>query len=426
MPFPVAATDENGDSFDVWLIHRSFDMLQPVCRLGLWTALLFLVGVDPLYDRLDLWSKAIAHAWLVGWHAAMAVFCGSFLLASRQRLPHASRRRTLQAFFVLSALLFTWLGVVQWAGAGDLSIVAIAQMLVAVVFSFPGAFRRWLYGLQALALSLCVVWLDGSARALLQIQFANLLVIALVAYTMDGYMRRNARDLFTQKCTVVKERQRADTVLYNALPLEIAEELKRHHRVKAQRYPAMSILFADIVDFTRFAATQTPDRVLEVLNTLFSQMDVMVDRYQVEKIKTIGDAYMVVSKTNPQALADLALSMQYLVHGFNAAQGLQLQLRMGLHCGPAIAGVIGHKRFLYDVWGDAVNLASRMESSGEAGRIHATQAMVAALSGSHDFEARGLVDIKGKGLLPTYFLLQARAQAPGLSTPPRDSIHLLT
>jgi class 3 adenylate cyclase len=225
---------------------------------------------------------------------------------------------------------------------------------------------------------------------------------------MDGYMLDTARALFDEKCRVELERQRADTVLYNAMPRAIAEELKANHRVNALSHPEMSILFADIVGFTEFAATHTPEQVLGVLNGLFSEMDLLVDWHQVEKIKTIGDAYMVVSATHPEALAGLALSMRALMQRFNAERGLKLALRIGMHCGPAISGVIGSKRMSYDVWGDAVNLASRMESSGEPGRIQTSEALFQALRHGFDFEARGTVQIKGKGALLTYFLLGAK------------------
>lgn len=406
-----AEIDENGDAFEAWLIKRSMTMLAPVCRLGLWMALLFLCIVDPLYYFLDLWTKAVPHAWLVAWHATMVVFFGAMRLACRHAHTHTRRQRLLSAFVVANALLFVWFGVVSWLGTGDLSIVAISQVLVAAVFYMPGTLRRWSYGLQALATGLLLVWLDGSGKFLGQMQFANLLVIAAVAMVIDGHMFRNAQALFTEKCRVVDERERADTVLYNALPLDIADELKKHQRVLAKSHPEMAILFADIVGFTEFAARRSPEQVLAVLNALFTEMDALVDTHPVEKIKTMGDAYMVVSKAHPEALARVALSMRELIEGFNASQGLTFALRLGMHCGPTIAGVIGHKRFLYDVWGDAVNLASRLESSGEPGRIHASEPLFQALRHAFDFEARGLVDIKGKGAVPTYFLLGAKPYA---------------
>ena len=366
--------------------------------------LLFLCVADPLYFLLDLWSPAVPLRYLVAWHAVVALLFMACILVFPHCVTHVARQRTLLIFFTSIAFLFVWFGVVSWLATGDLSLVAASQLLLATVFTYPGAIRRWIYVIQALAMGLMLAWLDSSGKFVGQMHFANLLVIAAVAYVIDGYMQKNARTLFSEQCRVARERQRADTVLYNALPLDIAEELKTHHSVKAQSFPAMSILFADIVDFTRFAACRTPDEVLSILNELFSEIDTLIDAYQVEKIKTIGDAYMAVSKDNPAALARLALAMHDLIAQYNARRGFQFSLRIGMHCGPTIAGVIGQKRFLYDVWSDAVNLASRMESTGLPGRTHTSQAIFELLHPLFDFEERGLVDIKGKGPLCTYFL----------------------
>lgn len=408
LPTTITPLDENGDPFEVWLVKRSFGLLGPICRLGLVVSALFLCVADPLYHYLKLWSATVPHAYLLAWHATMALFFAAMLVLVRRGSNHAARQRILQVFFVASALLFVWFGVVSWLGTGDLSIVAIAQVLVAAALCFPGSFRRWTYGLQATAIVALLAWLDSSGKFLGQMQFANVLVSAAVAYAMDGYMLKNARLQFHELCMVEQERQRADAVLYNALPASIANELKTHQRVKAQSFPGMAILFADIVDFTAFAASRSPDQVLDMLNALFSEMDALVDAHGVEKIKTIGDAYMVISKNAPEALAALALAMEQRMQSFNQDQGYALRLRLGLHCGPAIAGVIGSKRFLYDVWGDAVNLASRLESSGSAGRIHTSEAFFQNLAHAFDFEMRGLMDIKGKGLQRTYFLLGAK------------------
>jgi class 3 adenylate cyclase len=411
----LVETDENGDRFEVWLVNRSFALLAPVCWLGMALGLIFLCVADPLYAWLDSWSKAVPHGYLVGWHAVMVVFFASVLVLSPRAHSHATRLRVLQLFLAGTSLLFVWFGVVSWLGTGDLSLVAMVQVLIAAVFNVPGNFRRWFYGGQALLLGLALAWLDASGKFLGQMQFVNLLVVVAVAFVIDAHMLKNAVALFSEKCRATQERRRADAVLYNALPLHIAEELKAYGHVRAQSFPGMGIVFADIVGFTPFAAERAPDQVLGVLNALFSEMDALVDSNQVEKIKTVGDAYMAISKTDPAAVARLALSMQGLMPGFNAIHGFQLSLRIGLHCGPAIAGVIGRKRFLYDVWGDAVNVASRMESTGEPDRIHASEAMFSALQHHFDFEERGLVNIKGKGLLRTYFLLADRS---------RDSIAL--
>ena len=400
-----AETDENGDRFEVWVVQRSFALLAPVCRLGLIASLLFLCVADPLYYFLNLWSKAIPQAYLVAWHVAMALMFSGFLLVNNYIQGHEARYRTLQLFFTFTTLLFVWFGVVSWIGTGDLSIVAIATIVIAAMLNFPGNFRRWLYCFQALALTVCIFWLDSSGRFLGQMHFANLILLAAVAYVIDGYMLQNASALFTEKCKVARERNRADTVLYNALPLNIAEELKAYGQVKAQSYPTMGVLFADIVGFTQFAAERAPDQVLNALDGIFTEIDALVDALQIEKIKTIGDAYMAVSKNSLEAIANLALSMMQLMQRLNASQDFAFSLRIGLHCGPTIAGVIGQKRFLYDVWGDAVNTASRMESSGIPGRIHVSEALFLALRDTFEFEERGLLDIKGKGSMRTYLLL---------------------
>jgi class 3 adenylate cyclase len=373
--------------------------------MGLVAVLLFLCVVDPVYFLWNLWSPAVPLGYLVAWHAATALLFVTCIVACQRALTHAARLRTLLVFFNMTACLFVWFGIISWLATGDLSMVAIAQLLLATVFTIPGAFRRWIYGFQVVAMGLVLAWLDSSGKFLGQMHFANLLVIAGVAYVIDGYMLKNAKTLFAQQFQIAQERKRADTVLYNALPLDIAEELKTNHKVKARSYPAMTILFADIVGFTEFAAGKSPDAVLGILNELFSEMDALIDTHQVEKIKTIGDAYMAVSKDNPAALALLALAMHTLVAQYNDAHSFQFSLRIGMHCGPTIAGVIGQKRFLYDVWSDAVNLASRMESTGVAGRIQTSEALFQQLQPSFDFEERGLVDIKGKGLLRTYYLL---------------------
>ena len=405
----LAEADEPDETFDVWVVNRSFALMAPVCRMGLVVALVFLCIADPAYFILDLWNTVVPLGYLVAWHAVIAVLFVACMLVSRRALTHTARLRTLLVFFSTSALLFIWFGVTSWLATGDLSMVAIAQLLMAAVFSLPGTFRRWIYGLQVLAMGLLLAWLDTSGKFLGQMHFANLLVIAGVAYVIDGYMFRNAKKLFSQQRQVGLERKRADSVLYNALPLAIADELKTHHRVKAQSYQAMTILFADIVGFTEFSATRTPDEVLSILSELFSAMDTLTDTHQVEKIKTIGDAYMAVSKDSPQSIARLALSMHDMIGLYNVTRGFQFSLRIGMHCGPTIAGVIGQKRFLYDVWSDAVNLASRMESTGVAGRIQTSQTIFQRLQPKFDFEERGLVDVKGKGLVRTYFLLGEQA-----------------
>ena len=412
-PLPFAAeVDENADTFDSWLVKQSCALLVPICRLGLAIVALFLLLADPVALYLDVSEGSAAHTHLIAWHIATAAYLGLVLRLEAKAQTTAAQHRLLLMFVCVTSVLFIWFGVASWLDTGDLCMVAVAQILVASVLRLPGSLRRWTYCLQAAAISALLAWLDTSGGFLSRMQFINLAAAAFVAHVIDSCMLKNARTLFREKCQVALERQRADAVLFNTIPPEIAQELKVHYRVQAQNYPTMAILFADIVGFTEFASKRAPDQVLAILNPLFNELDTLIDSDQVEKIKTMGDAYMVVSKAHPEALARLALSMRAAVQRFNHQQGLQLALRLGLHCGPAIAGVIGHKRFMYDVWGDAVNLASRMQSSSEPGCIHTSESFFRRLQHAFEFEPRGLVAIKGKGLLQTYFLLDVKCADP--------------
>lgn len=152
---------------------------------------------------------------------------------------------------------------------------------------------------------------------------------------------------------------------------------------------------------------------LVIVDPIFSEFDTLVDKYDVEKIKTIGDAYMVVGKGNPMAVAELATEMLLTIKSYNALNGVNFALRIGIHVGATVAGVIGLKRFLYDVWGDAVNTASRLESTGVPGRIHVSEAIFSALGEKYAFEGRGQIEIKGKGTMHTFFLLGPHESASG-------------
>ncbi len=176
------------------------------------------------------------------------------------------------------------------------------------------------------------------------------------------------------------------------------------------------MLFADVVDFTPMSAEMTPSELVGLLDDVFSDIDVFVEEMGLEKIKTVGDEYMVAAgvptarKDHAQAAADLALRIQSHVAGKDFA-GRRIRFRIGIHTGPVVAGIIGKRKFAYDLWGDVVNTASRMESHGAAGRIQISADTRRALGDGYDCERRGDVDIKGKGSMETYFLQGRRAAA---------------
>jgi len=210
------------------------------------------------------------------------------------------------------------------------------------------------------------------------------------------------------------ERARSESLLLNILPPPIAERLKKGEAMIADRFEQATVLFADIVNFTPLSARLAPERVVELLDQIFSAFDSIVGHYELEKIKTIGDSYMVVGglphavRDHTERVARAALEMPVALASIRRDLDLPLDVRIGMHRGPVVAGVIGRHKFIYDLWGDTVNIASRMESHGLANRIQCSDAVHDALPKGFVFESRGSVDIKGKGLMPTWFLTGVR------------------
>ncbi|MBK8498077.1 MAG: adenylate/guanylate cyclase domain-containing protein [Flavobacteriales bacterium] len=206
------------------------------------------------------------------------------------------------------------------------------------------------------------------------------------------------------------EFDKSEQLLLNILPRSIAERLKAREPIISDRLPDASILFADLVGFTRFAENVAPDELVRILNEYFSAFDALADRFGMEKIKTIGDAYMVAAGVpkpdgdHARNIGRFALEMLAVLDERNTHLGHAMQLRIGIHCGPVAAGVIGTRKFAYDLWGDTVNVASRMESLGVPGRIQITESFQRACCDYFAFEERGLVEVKGKGQMRTWFL----------------------
>ena len=207
-----------------------------------------------------------------------------------------------------------------------------------------------------------------------------------------------------------------ERLLLNILPASIAERLRGGERVIADRFEDMAVLFADVVGFTALSATMSPGDVVQLLNDVFTRCDELADRFGLEKIKTVGDAYMVVGglprgsddaapASTAADVAAMGLAILDELARVQHAAGMGLEVRVGLHVGPAVAGVIGIRKFIYDVWGDTVNTASRMESTGVPGRIQVTTEARDRLADQFEFERRGLVEVKGKGQVETWFLV---------------------
>ena len=231
---------------------------------------------------------------------------------------------------------------------------------------------------------------------------------------------------------VVAEQKVSERLLLNVLPQSIAERLKGRPEVTANSFteviadsfPAVTILFADIVGFTKFVEVAKPEVLVEVLNDIFTRFDSIADFRGLEKIKTIGDAYMAAAglpcpaPDHVSRAAHMALDMLDAMSDFNEGSPYPLRVRIGMDTGAVMAGVIGKRKFLYDLWGDAVNTASRMESHGVAGRIQVTNAVQQQLGAPFLLEKRGVIEVKGKGAMPTWFLVGRSAEITPPAAPP--------
>lgn len=233
-------------------------------------------------------------------------------------------------------------------------------------------------------------------------------IIARLKFHYELYNIRRQQHKFVAQ--VQHEREKSDTLLKSILPEAIADRLKKGEGSIADGLPNVSVMFADIVGFTKLSARVSPQELVEMLNVVFSAFDTLTQNHGLEKIKTIGDAYMVAGgllNSRPDhlsAMARLGLEMTEEIKRCSEFLNVDLNIRIGLHCGEATAGVIGQNKFAYDLWGDSVNTASRMESHGEPGRVHCSEAVFFALEEDFIFEARGEMEIKGKGMMNTYFL----------------------
>jgi class 3 adenylate cyclase len=225
-----------------------------------------------------------------------------------------------------------------------------------------------------------------------------------------NFLHRTSEDLDQAMDIIRLEREKSEKLLLNILPPPIAERLKQKEDIIADSFNDVSILFSDIVGFTTLSSKITPEELVSVLNEIFGRFDTLAEKYGLEKIKTIGDAYLVVSglplprPDHADALARMALDMRVQLAELKITRKHGLEIRIGLHAGPVVAGVIGHKKFAYDLWGDAVNTASRMESHSIPGHIHCSADLYEKLKDKFEFEKRSTIQVKGKGDMETYFL----------------------
>src|ERR671934_620614 len=303
--------------------------------------------------------------------------------------------------------------------SGGVGLWGILAPLGALVFSEVRSAARWYVAYVAVFLGSGIAgevigpiwtplpgWFTSTMLAL------NIAVGGTIVFTLLAVFASQRRDALA---ALRQEQAKAESLLLNILPRSIADRLKAEARTIADQFTSASILFADVVDFTPLAERLPPAEVVGVLDHLFSHFDVLAERYGLEKIKTIGDCYMVAAGVpsprpdHARALALMALDMQAAMRSFDEVGHLGLELRVGINSGPVVAGVIGRKRFLYDLWGDAVNTASRMESHGTSGRIQITRSTKELLEDEFVCEPRGTITVKGKGEVEAWYLLRPRS-----------------
>jgi len=349
-------------------------------------------------------------------YLAVSVLC-LLLFGLSRRYFHTYLRIFLCAHLLASVAVTFVLGGI--AASAVHVMWGLLAPLGALMLLTPREATRWfLTYLGVLVLGLGFSYTIGqplnvlSPGAGLRLAVMNITGVSIFAFAMLYYFVQQ-RDLAFR--LLRGERERSEDLLLNILPKDIVAVLKNNPQTIANQFDGATILFADVVNFTPLAATMAPTQIVELLNQVFSYFDSLVDKYEVEKIKTIGDCYMVaggVPRSRPDhahVMTRLALEMRDYVehHEFG---GHRLALRIGLNSGPVVAGVIGQKKFIYDLWGDAVNTASRMESQGSAGIIQITAATYDLIAGDFTCEPRGKVDVKGKGEMEVWQVVGCRGK----------------
>jgi len=242
--------------------------------------------------------------------------------------------------------------------------------------------------------------------------FSPVILRARITASLEKKRLRDQEQAFLAQLQI--ERTKSERLLLNVLPRAIAERLKAGQRTIVDSFIDSTVLFADIVGFTRIAAKQSPQRTVQLLNELFSSFDRIAEQHAVEKIKTIGDAYMMVSgvpvirNDHAEICAAAAFEILEAVRTFNRRHQLEWSIRVGMNSGPVVAGIIGTKKFAYDLWGDTVNIASRMESHGRPGYVQVSEVTKKLLEDKYLFEPMGVIDIKHSAPMPTYLLLERK------------------
>jgi guanylate cyclase len=368
-----------------------------------------------------LWAALyLAFGSPVGWApvAYFVVLAGSIAVFSRTRNFLWLLRVGQLAILVAPTLSMIPLG--GFLGAGGVGLWAILAPLGSLVFERVESAVRWYVAFAIVFIGSGVAGeLVGPVSPQVPRWFTttmlglNITVGGAIVFTLLAVFANERRAALA---ALRVEQEKAEELLLNILPSSIAERLKAQTRPIADHFVSASILFADVVDFTPWSERLKPEEVVGHLDLLFSHFDGLAEQHGLEKIKTIGDCYMVAAGVptarpdHARALALVGFDMLDAMRGHDELAALGLELRIGINSGPVVAGVIGRKRFLYDLWGDAVNTASRMESHGAPGRIQITRPTYELLADEFECEPRGTIFVKGKGEIETWYIVGRRTR----------------
>ncbi|HEX2368933.1 MAG TPA: adenylate/guanylate cyclase domain-containing protein [Acidimicrobiia bacterium] len=397
------------------------------------------VGADPFDDhdtrlrkallvRIALLILPISFLWaglylaFGAWSGSVALLYAAVSIASIAIFARTANFRLLLSIQLWDILLAPTLSMIALGGflpGGSPGIWGILAPLGALVFDGVRAGVRWFVAFGTIFLASGFIgvalgipsplpeWFSSMLLAL------NVVVGGTIFFTLLVLFAKQREEALT---ALRSEQQRSEGLLLNILPAAIAERLKGETRTIADQFAAASVLFADVVDFTVRSKDLPASEVVGLLDRLFSHFDTLTERHGLEKIKTVGDAYMVAAgvpiprRDHAQQIGLMALDMVASTAPSGLCGDLDLQLRIGINSGPVVAGVIGRQKFLYDLWGDAVNTASRMESGGTPGRIQVTRPTYELLKDEFELEPRGTIAVKGKGEMETWYLLGARCR----------------
>ena len=365
------------------------------------------------------WATQPAHERIVWWRIGLTLGIALLLLTHHLRRDDPRRDAAFAwASFIWFPILGVWFAAVCQTLITDASIYAMFLIAASVLFPLPGAWKLLLYpgSLTLLLLGIYAISPDPVLATHTAVNAACASIGALV--TQAVAMRAHLAD-FTKSRLLEEERERSETLLRNVLPPQIAERMKQGGSAHVEYHQEVSILFADFVGFGALTQRLPPGELIGLLDHLFLEFDEAADRFGVEKIKTMGDSYMAACGV-PNAVpdhaprvAELALRIHNIAARFRSDRKLPVHLRIGLHSGPAIAGVIGRKRFSYDLWGDTVNLAHHLQSSCTPDGIHISaqmrdtlnQAQAQAQTQAYPMHAGEPINLKDRPSLQTYYLL---------------------